>query len=158
VVVAEIPDRFVRRVMDQVVGHPVADARTTDRRLVHAMPAAVMVNVVVFRVETGRRERLPVAALERHAAHAGLGDVATGDALPAPPSTVTAQAPVLRSTHRPTRLSMPPLSVTAVERQASRMNPRIVTWSVSSISTSESRTETTARPAPVPSADSGGQK
>jgi hypothetical protein len=64
VIIAVERDRNVWGVMDEVVGSPVADAVDGNTVAIHAVPAAIVVDVVVVGDVAPRGERFAVAATE----------------------------------------------------------------------------------------------
>ncbi len=81
VIVAAKADGLVRRVVDQIVGNPVADAVHRNAGAVHRLETAVVMDVVVFGVQPGRCQRLAIAAGKRDPAFSHLIDVAPDDAV-----------------------------------------------------------------------------
>jgi hypothetical protein len=64
VIIAVERDRDVWGVMDEVVGSPVADAVDGNAVAIHAVPAAIVVDVVVVGDVASRGERFAAAAAE----------------------------------------------------------------------------------------------
>src|SRR6185437_7151907 len=69
----------MRVIVDQVVGNALTHAADQHRRHVTLRPTALLLEVAILDHVSGRRERLAVAARQRHASVAGVFNVATGN-------------------------------------------------------------------------------
>src|SRR5262249_5649738 len=78
-VVAAALNGGMRRIVDSVVRDETADAVELDGRPVSTDCPAEVVDMVIDGVESARRERFAVAAVQDDAALARLGDVTTDD-------------------------------------------------------------------------------
>src|SRR5438445_2057958 len=80
-IVAGEENRAVWMIVHQVVRYAVPDAAHQHSRRVAPRPAGLPLEMTVFREMAAGRERLSVPPAERHAAIAGVEQVATHDAV-----------------------------------------------------------------------------
>ncbi len=92
VVISTERDCLMWCVVHQVVGYAVAYAAYRNGGLVHAVPPAIVMDVIVFSVVSGGSERLAVTTSEGNATVAGSVNIAADD-------TVVCAS---RNAHRPT--------------------------------------------------------